>query len=185
MKHLYIYFLTTCLIKIGCKQSRYRCYKHHAKQGCHQLLQVSWKTYGAGFWPENPFFCYGTPDFVNGQFVALDDIFDLTPSGRFLVATGPDFGPKIRFLLWDPGFRQWPVCNPRRYLRFGTFRSIFSGRSAGRFPATGPDFSPKIRFLLQDPGFCQWAVCSPRRYLRFGTFGSIFKLFKPGELQGA
>ena len=32
--------------------------------------------------------------------------------GRFL-ATGPDFGPKIRFLLEDPGFRQWLVCSPR------------------------------------------------------------------------
>ena len=29
-------------------------------------------------------FCYRTPDFVNGFFVALDDIFDLAPSDRFL-----------------------------------------------------------------------------------------------------
>ena len=29
-------------------------------------------------------FCYRTPDFVNGPFVALDDIFDLAPSDRFL-----------------------------------------------------------------------------------------------------
>ncbi len=35
------------------------------------------------------------------------------------------FGPKIRFLLWDPGFRQWPVCNPLRDGRFGTFGTIF------------------------------------------------------------
>ena len=28
-------------------------------------------------------FCYRTPDFVNGPFVALDDIFDLAPSDRF------------------------------------------------------------------------------------------------------
>ena len=103
MKHLYIYFLTTCLIKIGCKQSRYRCYKHHAKQGCHQLLYVSWKIYGAGFWPENPFFWYRTPDFANGQFVALDDIFDLKPSDRFLVAVRPLGGP---FSGHQAGF--WP-----------------------------------------------------------------------------
>jgi hypothetical protein len=54
-------------------------------------------------------FCYCTQDFVNGPFVTLDDIFDFAPSDRFLVAvrrsagrfpaTGPDFGPKIRFLL--------------------------------------------------------------------------------------
>ena len=31
-------------------------------------------------------FCYRTPDFVNGPFVALDDIFELAPSDRFLVA---------------------------------------------------------------------------------------------------
>ena len=29
-------------------------------------------------------FCYRTPDFVNGPFVVLDDIFDLAPSDRFL-----------------------------------------------------------------------------------------------------
>ena len=29
-------------------------------------------------------FCYRTLDFVNGPFVALDDIFDLAPSDRFL-----------------------------------------------------------------------------------------------------
>ena len=36
---------------------------------------------------------YRTPDFVNGQFVALDDIFDLAPSDRFLVAVWPLGGP--------------------------------------------------------------------------------------------
>merc|ERR1712020_365409 len=54
-------------------------------------------------------------------------------AGRFR-ATGPDFGQKIRFLLLHPRFCQWPVCNPRRYLRFCTFGSIFSGRS----PLGGP-----------------------------------------------
>ena len=34
-------------------------------------------------------FCYSTPDFVNGPFVTLDDIFDLAPSDRFLVAVRP------------------------------------------------------------------------------------------------
>ena len=38
-------------------------------------------------------FCYRTPDFVNGFFVALDDIFDLAPSDRFLVAVRPLGGP--------------------------------------------------------------------------------------------
>ena len=47
----------------------------------------------ARFWPENPFFCYRTPDFVNGPFVTLDDIFDLAPSDRFLVAVRPLGGP--------------------------------------------------------------------------------------------
>merc|ERR1712130_704208 len=34
-------------------------------------------------------FCYRTPDFVNGPFVTLEDIFDLAPSDRFLVAVRP------------------------------------------------------------------------------------------------
>ena len=38
-------------------------------------------------------FCYCTPDFVNGPFVTLDDIFDLAPSDRFLVAVRPLGGP--------------------------------------------------------------------------------------------
>ena len=46
----------------------------------------------AVFWPLGwilawkSVFCYRTPDFVNGPFVTLDDIFDLAPSDRFLVA---------------------------------------------------------------------------------------------------
>ena len=71
------------------------------------------------------------------------------PWGRFL-ATGPDFGPKIRFLLQDPGFRRWSVCNPRRYLRFGTFGLIFSGRSAARRPV----FRPPGRILARKSVFC-------------------------------
>ncbi len=70
-------------------------------------------------------------------------------AGRF-PATGPDFGPKIRVLLLHPGFRQWPVCNPRRYLRFGTFGSIFSGRSAARRAV----FRPPSRILAQKSFFC-------------------------------
>merc|ERR1712208_142109 len=84
-------------------------------------------------------FCYCTPDFVNGPFVTLDDIFDLAPSDRFLLAVRPlggpfsghraGFWPENPFFAIGSGFRRWPVCNPRQYLRFGTFGSIFSGRS--------------------------------------------------------
>jgi len=54
---------------------------------------------GAVFWPpgrilaRKSVFCYKTPDFVNGPFVTLDDIFDLAPSDRFLVAVRPLGGP--------------------------------------------------------------------------------------------
>ena len=54
---------------------------------------------GAVFWPpgrilaRKSVFCYKTPDFVNGPFVTLDDIFDLAPSERFLVAVRPLGGP--------------------------------------------------------------------------------------------
>ena len=37
-------------------------------------------------------FCYRTPDFVNGPFVALDDIFDLAPLDRFLNFSFPSYG---------------------------------------------------------------------------------------------
>merc|ERR1712130_713709 len=70
-------------------------------------------------------------------------------AGRF-PATGPDFGPKIRFLLQDPGFCQWPICSPRRYLRFGTFGSIFSGRLAARRAV----FRPLDRILARKSVFC-------------------------------
>ena len=35
------------------------------------------------------------------------------------------FRPENPFLLKDPRFHQWRVCSPWRYLRFGTFGSIF------------------------------------------------------------
>ena len=41
----------------------------------------------------------------------------------FFGPKNPDFGPKIRFFVWDPVFCQRGVCNPRRWLRFGTFGS--------------------------------------------------------------
>jgi hypothetical protein len=34
-----------------------------------------------------------------------------------------DFGPKIRFFIWDPDFFQRGVRSPRRWFRFGTFGS--------------------------------------------------------------
>merc|ERR1712074_401610 len=66
------------------------------------------------------------------------------------------FCPKIRFLLLDPGFRQWDVFSPRRYLRFGTFGLIFSGRSAARrviFWPPGRIFARKSVFCYRTPDF--------------------------------
>ena len=58
------------------------------------------------------FFCYCTPDFVNGPFVTLDDIFDLAPSDRFLVAVrplgGPFSGHRAGFLPENPFFAIGP-----------------------------------------------------------------------------
>ncbi len=76
-------------------------------------------------------------------------------AGHFL-ATGPDFGPKIRFLLKDPGFCQWSVCNPQRYLPFGTFGTIFSGRLAARravFRPPGRISARKSVFCYRTPDF--------------------------------
>merc|ERR1712018_20054 len=52
--------------------------------------------------------------------------------------------------MGDPGFRQWPVCSPRRYLRFETIRSISSGRSAARRAV----FRPPGRVLARKSVFC-------------------------------
>ena len=57
-------------------------------------------------------FCYRTPDFVNGPFLALDDIFDLAPSDWFLVAVRPlggSFsGHRAGFLPENPFFAIGP-----------------------------------------------------------------------------
>ena len=50
---------------------------------------------GTSFWTlmtQKSVFCYRTPDFVNGPFVALDHIFDLAPSDRFLNFSFPSYG---------------------------------------------------------------------------------------------
>ena len=44
--------------------------------------------------------------------------------GFFFGPKNPDFGPKIRFFVWDPVFWQRGARNPRRWFRFGTFGSI-------------------------------------------------------------
>ena len=61
-------------------------------------------------------FFYRTPDFVNGPFVALDNIFDLAPSDRFLVAVrravfrppGRIFARKSVFCYRIPDFVNGP-----------------------------------------------------------------------------
>ena len=96
-------------------------------------------------------FCYRTPDFVNGPFLALGDSFDLAPSDPFLNFSFPSYG---RFREGDPPTQQkvlphltvGALTDSNRHLWID-FEGPF-GRWAGRFPATGPDFGPKIRFLL-------------------------------------
>ena len=57
-------------------------------------------------------FCYRTPYFVNGPFLALDDIFNLAPLDRFLVAVrplgGPFSGHRAGFLPENPFFAIGP-----------------------------------------------------------------------------
>ncbi len=82
------------------------------------------------------------------------------PLDQFLVAVqplgGPDSGHRAGFWLENPFFSigprifQWPVCSPRRYLQFGTFRLIFSGRSAARWVI----FWPPGRILARKSVFC-------------------------------
>ena len=48
-------------------------------------------------------FCYRTPDFVNGPFVALGDSFDLAPSDPFLNFSFPSYG---NFREGDPPTQQ-------------------------------------------------------------------------------
>merc|ERR1719414_1081763 len=53
-------------------------------------------------------FCYRTPDFVNGPFVALGDSFDLAPSDPFLNFSFPSYG---RFRGGDPPTQQKVLPN--------------------------------------------------------------------------
>ena len=57
-------------------------------------------------WPleaQKSVFCYWTPDFVNGPFVALGDSFDLAPADPFLNFSFPSYG---RFREGDPPTQQ-------------------------------------------------------------------------------
>ena len=51
-------------------------------------------------------FCYGTPDFVNGAFVALGKTVDLAPSDQFFDFSFPSNG---RFREGDPE-EETPLC---------------------------------------------------------------------------
>ena len=53
--------------------------------------------------PERGFFCYRTPNVVNGPFVALGDSFDLAPSDPFLNFSFPSYG---NFREGDPPTQQ-------------------------------------------------------------------------------
>ena len=52
-----------------------------------------------GIFARKSVFCYRTPDFVNGPFVASNDIFDLAPSDRFLNFSFPSYGVSPRSAL--------------------------------------------------------------------------------------
>ena len=54
-------------------------------------------------WARKSVFCYRTPDFVNGPFVALGDSFDLAPSDPFLNFSFPSYG---NFREGDPPTQQ-------------------------------------------------------------------------------
>ena len=54
-------------------------------------MDIFWAKF-FGFWSENPFFCYGTPIFVNGAFVALSVAVVLAPLGRFCHFSFPSYG---------------------------------------------------------------------------------------------
>merc|ERR1712121_192132 len=80
----------------------------------------------AGFWPKNPFFCYRTPNFVNGPFVTLCETVDLAPLDRFLKFSFPSYGPK------------WPVfCHRTPDFVNGPFVTLYET----------VDLAPLERFL--------------------------------------
>ena len=116
-------------------------------------------------------FCYRTTDFVNGPFVAIDDIFDLAPSDRFLNFLNQESyrvpkksGPRKK------GF--WPF-SLAGWFYMDRNNAVWSGHIvAPLWIPHLPIFGKKI-----DPRPPQWPVCNPLRDGRFGTFGSIFKLF--------
>ena len=54
-------------------------------------------------------FCYRTPDFANGPFVALGETVDLAPSDRFFDFSFPSYG---RFREGDPPTQQKVLPHP-------------------------------------------------------------------------
>merc|ERR1712074_488076 len=89
----------------------------------------------AVFWPpgrilaRKSVFCYRTRDFVNAPFVALDDIFDLAPLDRFLVAVrrlgGSFSGHRAGFLPENPFFAIGPRISSMARFSPSTISSIW------------------------------------------------------------
>ena len=76
-------------------------------------------------WARKSVFCYRTPDFVNGPFVALGDSFDLAPADPFLNFSFPSYG---RFRGGDPPTQQKVL--PHLTVRALTDSNSPSARSA-------------------------------------------------------
>ena len=109
-------------------------------------------------------FCYRTPDFVNGPFVALDDIFDLAPSDRFLNFSFPSYGvspsglrpENLHFFTLHPYYpifwgqtdsTQWDLKSPISWGNSGYL--WFSGLRAGFCPfLTIPIWEGKISLMF-------------------------------------
>ena len=76
-------------------------------------------------WARKSVFCYRTPDFVNGPFVALGDSFDLAPLDPFFDFSFPSYG---RFREGDPPTQQKVL--PHLTVRALTDSNSPSARSA-------------------------------------------------------
>ena len=121
---------------------------------------------GTSFWTlmtQKSVFCYRTPDFVNGPFVALDHIFDLAPSDRFLNFSFPSYGvspsglrpENLHFFTLHP-------YNPYPEVTLGTIQFSVGGHffvdRNQQFFYYSPHFIAPI-FLGSDRHFFYFHVC--------------------------
>ncbi len=105
-------------------------------------------------------FCYRTPDFVNGPFLALGDSFDLAPSDPFLNFSFPSYG---HFREGDPPMQQKVLPHP-------TVRALSASNSSSALSARAGLELVRREFLYQKMAYELFHLNSDFQKLFFCVF---------------